>query len=252
MPARRRRRPPWYRDRRWIIAGLLVFGGGVYLVTRTEPPPRDPGDLCAIFEEKRSWYKSARRSYEAWGVPEAVQLAVIRQESAFRARARPPRRWIWRIIPGPRPSSAYGYAQVIDSTWEEFQKSTGRKGNRRDFDDVSQFIGWYGDQIHRSTGIAKDDAYNLYLAYHEGPAGYRRGTHQRKKWLLGVAEKVDRRARKYQDQYDVCAESLRRPWEWLFWPAVAALAVLAVRLWRQWQARPRQDRSKRRRRRRLR
>ena len=91
---------------------------------------------------------------------------------------------------------------------------------------MTDFVGWYGDHIHQVTGIAKTDARNLYLAYHEGPAGYRRGSHQKKQWLLGVAAKVQQRAERYQRQYDACAESLKRRWEVLIWIAVVIPLVL--------------------------
>ncbi len=180
-------------------------------------PPSDPEDMCAIFDEKRSWYRAAKKSRERWGVPEAVQLAIVHQESSFRARARPPRsRFLW-ILPGPRPSSAYGYGQVIDQTWAHYQRATGRHGaDRDDFGDVADFIGWYGTRIHRLTGIGKGDAGSLYLAYHEGPMGYTRGTHRRKAWLARVALKVDARAKRYRRQYVGCAERLARPRFWFF------------------------------------
>ena len=233
-PTARRRRRRWTKHlrnpRRLAIAGLLIFGLGAYWLTRSEPPPREPGDICAIFTEKRHWYRAARRSFEAWEVPEAVQLAIIHQESGFRERVRPPRRKLWWILPGRRPSSAYGYAQAIDSTWAQFQGATGRTdASRHDFGDVAWFVGWYGDQIHRQAGVARDDARNLYLGYHEGPAGYRRGTHRDKAWLLDVARKVEARAGRYQRQYDGCAERLRRDWRWLLW-LVAAIGVLLA--WR--------------------
>ncbi len=172
-------------------------------------------------------YSSARRSFETWGVPEAVQLAVIYQESGFRATARPPRRRILWILPGPRPSSAYGYAQALDSTWESYRESTGRHGaDRNYFPDAVDFIGWYGSEIHRRTGIAKDDAYSLYLAYHEGPGGYRRGSHKDKPWLLGTARKVDARARTYQRQYAACKERLADSKAWRVWFLIVVFTAL--------------------------
>jgi hypothetical protein len=174
-------------------------------------PPRDADDLCSIFREKRSWHRGAKRSFERWGVPEAVQLAIIHQESSFRASARPPRKKFLWVFPGARPSSAYGYGQVVDPTWDHYLKRTRKNGaSRDDFGDVAEFIGWYADQIHRRTGVAKSDAGRLYMAYHEGPGGYLRGTHQKKPWLGKVARKVDRRAGRYQQQYEVCRESLDR------------------------------------------
>ena len=71
---------------------------------------------------------------------------------------------------------------------------------------MADFIGWYGDLIHRRTGVGKEDAYNLYLAYHEGPGGFARRSHQGKPWLLDVARKVEARARLYQIQYLGCRD----------------------------------------------
>jgi hypothetical protein len=175
----------------------------------TTTPPGNADDLCEIFHEKREWYVGARRSFERWGVPEAVQLAVVHQESRFRADARPGWRRVLWIFPVGRRSSAYGYGQVKDGTWRDYLRATGRRGaDRDDFADVADFIGWYGDLIHRRTSVEKHDAYHLYLAYHEGPGGFARGSHQGKPWLLGVARKVEARARIYQAQYLGCQESL--------------------------------------------
>ena len=186
------------------LAGALAAGCA-------SAPPSDPDDLCRIFREKRGWYRAAKDSAARWGVPEAVQLAIVHQESRFIARARPPRGRILVIFPGPRPSSAYGYGQILDGTWAEYRGSAGRSGAQRDdFGDVADFIGWYGAAAHRRAGIAKNDAGALYLAYHEGIGGYSRGSHTGKEWLRKVAGKVSRRAARYQAQYDACRESLAR------------------------------------------
>jgi hypothetical protein len=168
-------------------------------------PPDDIDDLCEIFSQKRGWHESARRSFERWGVPEPIQLAFVHQESRFRADARPDRRRFLWVFPGCRLSSAYGYGQVKDGTWADYIRATGHRGaDRDDFADVADFIGWYGDLIHRKTAVKKDDAYHLYLAYHEGPGGFARRTYQGKPWLLEVARKVEARALHYQIQYLGC------------------------------------------------
>jgi len=172
-------------------------------------PPRNGDDLCAIFYEKGEWYRAATRSFGRWGVPESVQMAVVHQESRFRADARPGWRRVLWIFPVGRLSSAYGYGQVKNGTWGDYIRATGQRGAERDdFAAVADFIGWYGDLIHRRTAVEKHDAYHLYLAYHEGPGGYARGSHLEKPWLLGVARKVEARARLYQDQYFLCRERL--------------------------------------------
>ena len=191
---------------------LVALAGGC-----AKGPPRDPDDACAIFRERRGWWEAARDSSERWGVPESTQLAFVHQESRFRHDSRPPRRRLLWIFPWRRPSSAFGYGQVTDGTWSDYQRRTGKRGaDRDDFEDVADFIGWYAHVIHRTTGIPKTDAYQLYLAYHEGPAGYRRGTHTSKAWLHAVARRVARRADRYARQYDVCRESLGKKRFWIF------------------------------------
>ncbi|MEM1207427.1 MAG: hypothetical protein AAGN66_29600 [Acidobacteriota bacterium] len=210
-----------------------------------EPQPTDTSDLCAIFEEKGSWYRHTKRSARLYGVPEAVQMAILHQESGLNQRARPPRRRILKILPGPRPSTAYGYAQALDSTWEEYRERTGRSRARRDrFGDAAHFVGWYGREIHRLTGVKRTDARGLYLAYHEGPGGYRRGTHLGKSWLLRTADRVGRRADRYARQLDGCRERLER---WMLWPwflVAAAVAVGGGILWTRRGPAPRRRRRR--------
>lgn len=218
------------------LAFLVLGGLGVLSLVWwwLEKPPGRPEDICSIFGEKRAWHDSARRAAADWGVPEPVLMALIYQESSFRARARPPRRRILWIIPWRRPTSAYGYSQALDSTWQEFRQRTGRPdAERHRFDDAAQFIGWYGEEIHRLTGVARDDAYRLYLAYHEGPGGYGRGSYRQKAWLMETARKVEARAERYRRQYGDCGARLGWWWRWR-WPAivllVAAAGWLALRL----------------------
>ena len=198
---------------------LTAFFTGVWLAADCSvPPPRAPDDLCKIFRERRSWYRSASDSYARWGVPVSVQLAVIHQESSFRSDARPPRgRFLW-ILPGPRASSAVGYGQALERTWDQYQKSTGNpSADRDDFGDVTDFIGWYGHRAATRAAVPKSDAYDFYLAYHEGPEGYRRGTWKQKPWLQKVARKVAARARRYHAQHLGCYEELSRyRWWWPF------------------------------------
>jgi hypothetical protein len=202
--------------RRTVLVGLL-FTGLVLAVDCSTPPPRTPNDICKIFTERRSWYHGANRSYQRWGVPVSLQLAVIHQESSFRSNARPPRsRFLW-IFPGPRASTALGYGQALDPTWREYQKSTGNLGaDRDDFADVADFIGWYGDRAESRAAVPKTDPYRFYLAYHEGPGGYRSGTWKSKPWLQQVARKVSARANRYHQQYLACHEELAS-YRW-WWP----------------------------------
>ncbi len=197
---------------RWLL--LLQ---ALLLWSCSSTPPRDLNDSCAIFEEKSRWYRSAQDAYLRWGVPIDVQLAIIHQESRFVDDAKTPRRKLLWVIPWTRQSSAYGYAQATDTTWKRYIRATGNSGaDRDDFDDVTDFIGWYVDLSHRKAGIPKSDAYRQYLAYHEGQTGYLQGTWRDKAWLQRVARKVEARAARYRTQLARCQEDLDDGWS--LWP----------------------------------
>ncbi len=199
---------------RTLLVALALLSGLTGCATR---PPDDIKDSCAIFDEKSDWYAHAHDSYEKWGVPVHVQLAIIYQESRFRHDAKPPRGKLLWVIPWSRKSSAYGYAQVKDSTWDWYVDKTGNRGaDRDDFEDAVDFIGWYGNMSYRTLGIPRDDTYKQYLAYHEGHGGYRRKTYQKKPWLMRVARKVEHRADQYRLQLARCEDELDKGWGW--WP----------------------------------
>jgi hypothetical protein len=194
---------------------LAVLAAGS-LVACSNAPPQNIKNSCDIFEEKDGWYADAHDSYEKWGVPVHVQLAIIYQESRFVHDAKPPRKKLLWVIPWTRLSSAYGYGQIKDSTWDWYRDSTGNRwADRDDFEDVVDFIGWYGNLSHRTLGISRWDAYNQYLAYHEGHTGFKRQTYRNKAWLTRVARTVDDRAKSYGAQLKQCEDSLDKGW-WFF------------------------------------
>jgi hypothetical protein len=196
---------------------VLLFGLVSSLTACAARPPRRIDDGCAIFDERRRWYFAAKESYQRWGVPIHVQLAIIHQESRFHANAKPPRRRILWILPGPRPSDAAGYAQALEGTWDEYCRESGNGGaDRDDFDDAVDFVGWYTARSARELGILKDDVFQLYLAYHEGNGGFRRGTYRGKPWLMRTAVGVEARADRYRRQLVTCEDRFQRRW-WEFW-----------------------------------
>ena len=137
-------------------------------------------------------------------------MAIMHQESRFDATAKPARKKLFGFIPWFRPSDAYGYSQALGSTWTGYERSAGRySADRDDFGDAIDFIGWYNDQSRRRNGIALNDTYNLYLAYHEGHGGYSRASYRKKSWLPDVARKVQRQANTYQGQLQGCEEELK-------------------------------------------
>lgn len=104
-----------------------------------------------------------------------------------------------------RQSSAYGYSQALDGTWDEYRKAENRNRARRNhIDDATDFMGWYFNETQRRNGIPLTDARNQYLAYHEGHTGFSRGSYNQKSWLVGVAAKVDARSAMYRDQISGC------------------------------------------------
>jgi len=194
--------------RRLLLTFLLL-----QLAACAATPPRNTANVCNMFEDRRNWYRAAQDAEQQWQIPIAVTMAFIQQESGFRARARPPRTRILWLIPGPRPSDAMGYAQALESTWEDYKRATGRRwASRSDFADAVDFVGWYNNNSNRINGIARNDAYNLYLAYHEGNGGFSRRTYADKQWLLDTAGRVQASANLYEDQFRQCENELGRNW----------------------------------------
>ena len=175
------------------------------------PAPTRFDNACGILEPRRKWYRAMRKAEKRWGLPIHIQLAIMRQESGFDAKAKQPRKRILWILPGPRKSSAYGYSQALKSTWKWYQESTGNYGaDRDDFADAADFISWYGRQSKIKSGIGLRDAYRQYLAYHEGQSGFNRGTYKKKKWLRNIATRVAKNARTYEAQLKTCEKKLKR------------------------------------------
>ena len=177
----------------WCVAGCVTV------------PPRDVNNICHVFQEYPAWYREAKDVERRWRVPVSVQMAIMHQESKFDARAQPPRTKLLWVIPWSRPSTAYGYAQALRSTWALYKQSAGAWfASRERFSDGVDFIGWYANQAHRRAGIARSDPYALYLAYHEGVGGYLSRTYLRKPWLIQVAHKVQARSQIYKAQLARC------------------------------------------------
>ena len=176
-------------------------------------PPESVADICEIFEERRGWYNAAKNAEQRWGVPVSVNMAFIYQESSFQSRAKPARnKFLW-IFPGRRPSSAYGYAQALDETWQEYeQKSGNSRASRRNFSDAIDFVGWYNANSSRMSNISNNNAMHLYYAYHEGNGGYQRGTYRDKQWLVETAGRVQANSRRFASQLDGCRRELDKNW----------------------------------------
>jgi hypothetical protein len=186
-----------------ILAVLLLVAacGG----NRQFSAPRHLDDACALSAERPQYFEAMRRAERRWQVPLPVQMAIIHAESRFIGDARTPHRWAAGVIPMGRQSSAFGYSQALDGTWDEYLRESGNRGARRDnIFDATDFIGWYSQKSVERNGIALHDPRNLYLAYHEGHAGFRSRSYTGKPWLVQVAERVERRAIMYDEQLRAC------------------------------------------------
>ncbi|MEM1386548.1 MAG: lytic transglycosylase [Pseudomonadota bacterium] len=191
------------RTLRAAILLLLVAscGGGASDVR----PPRNLDNACAMLRERPDFRKAFERTERRWGVPVAVQMSTIYHESKFVGDARTPLRFTLGVIPMGRLSSAFGYSQALDGTWDEYLAEQKKRGARRDnIDDATDFMGWYMTNTESRLGIPKTDAFNQYLAYHEGHTGYARGSYRRKAWLVDYAESVADRAVLYDTQLRGC------------------------------------------------
>ena len=191
---------------RTLRAALLLIlvaacGSGNYSA------PRNLDNACSIVSQRPSYLKAMKRSERRWGIPVHVQMATIHQESKFVGNARTPRQYALGIIPVGRQSSAYGYSQALDGTWDEYRQATGnRRARRDDIADAADFIGWYMAGSSERLGIARHDAQSQYLAYHEGRSGFARGSHRSKGWLMDISREVASRAALYSEQLRSCGK----------------------------------------------
>ncbi|MEO9863256.1 MAG: lytic transglycosylase [Yoonia sp.] len=169
--------------------------------------PRDLDNACAIVNERPEYLRAFKATERKWGVPVPTIMAMIYQESKFISNNRPPHQYALGVIPIGRQSSALGYSQALDGTWEEYQDQEGGRGaDRESIRDATDFMGWYMTATVRETGVPLGDTRNQYLAYHDGRSGYLRGTWRRKPWLIRIAGEVARRATTYEAQLRSCGK----------------------------------------------
>ena len=192
---------------RLITATLAALALTACAGLQPQPSNREIADACLLLQQNRPWQEVLRETARNWGAPMGFQLAVMKQESSFDAEARPPRgerKWLG-LVEGDYISSAVGYSQALDGTWEQYKAQTGRwNASRNNFRDSSDFIGWYYNATAKRTGLSQYDYRNHYLAYHEGASGYLKGTWKSKRWLVDVAGAVATQAARYENQITNC------------------------------------------------
>jgi hypothetical protein len=183
-----------------LAAFLAACAGG-----DRDAPVSNAQDICAIYEDNPHWAEAARRAEARWGVPQEIKMAIIWRESTFRGDARPPYRRVLGVPTGERLSSAYGFSQAIDGTWDWYQKDyAGGGAERDDFADAIDFVGWYMNKTREMNGLSFEDAFSQYLAYHEGHAGYRSGRWRANPSVQRAAADVARMAARYRAQLARC------------------------------------------------
>tara|TARA_Y100000591_G_scaffold166232_1_gene143389 strand:- start:1152 stop:1778 length:627 start_codon:yes stop_codon:yes gene_type:complete len=184
---------------------ILIFI--FFLLSACSSIPKNTSNSCSIFDERYFWYKYTKKVQEKWGTPIYIQLAIIKMESDFDWLAKPPRSKIFKVIPYKRPSSSFGYSQAVKGTWEQYKKETGnRLATRARFKDSVDFIGWYTNKTETILKISKKDAFNQYLAYHEGWGNYKH--YKKNKKVIKLANKVEKQSNIYKKQLLKCRTSL--------------------------------------------
>lgn len=192
---------------RFLRAAMILLlvascGGGRYT------PPRNLDNACSIVDERPKYLRAFKRAERRYGVRPEVLMAMIHQESKFIGNARTPHQYALGIIPMGRQSSAYGYSQALDGTWDDYKRDSGNRRAKRDnIRDATDFMGWYMRRSTDRLGIPINDVRNQYLAYHEGPTGFQRGSFRGKGWLLEVADRVETRAVTYGLQLRQCGRA---------------------------------------------
>jgi hypothetical protein len=146
-------------------------------------------------------------------------MAFIQRESSFRSHVRPDRKYYLGFIPGPRPSSAKGYAQAQDPVWGEYEDQAGSLFARRThMKHATDFIGWYNARTRAQTGISLNNPEHLYYAYHEGAGGYQRGTYRSKPQVLNAGRQVASLSNRYQAQLNSCQAEFQCRKFYQVWP----------------------------------
>lgn len=199
------------RLRIFIVLGAVAAAVVALSACVSTSPPSNTDNICQIFDEKRSWYRSATRSEKKWGIPISIMMAVIHKESSFRATARPPRKKILGFIPGRRLSTSYGYSQAKEETWGDYVNDTkNRTASRTNFADSIDFVGWYLGRAVKHLGIAPTNTEALYASYHVGFSGYRSGAWRNSPSIRNSIAIFQRQVQQFDRQLRTCTVRGRR------------------------------------------
>ena len=141
--------------RRAGITVRIAFAACIVMLAAgcASTPPKQQGNLCAVFEQYPDWYDYARNSAEEWGTPVHILMAFVRHESSYRSNARPPREWFLfiRWDAHRRPRLRAGTRSGVG----EYQQERGRLfRSRSDMEDALDFVGWYKPQDLAGSSVS--------------------------------------------------------------------------------------------------
>ena len=124
------------------LRALILLGFVAACGSSNYAAPKNLDNACSIVDQRPSYLTAMKRTERRWGVPVAVQMATIYQESKFIGNARTPHQFALGVIPMGRQSSAYGYSQALDGTWEEYQaEQRAYRARRDDIGHATDFMG---------------------------------------------------------------------------------------------------------------
>lgn len=183
-----------------LLASCATVPPPIEETSQTRTQPRNIENICSIFAEKGQWIDAARISHEKWNLPVEIMMAIIRHESSFIATARP------RDKNGKLLSSAYGYAQAIDGTWNQYLRETNRQNDKRtDFADAIYFVGWYSNKaMDTHPELSPYDVIGLYVLYHDGWSSLQQAKAPPSPELLKIAARVYKTTLTYHQQLKEC------------------------------------------------
>ncbi len=174
-------------------------------ITTKSISTKNKNNACEMLKENHDWLIATNNSYQKWGTPISVQLSFVYHESSFVHDARPFKKDSRYPFGKKYLSTALGFSQALNGTWGDYLKETTIKNpDRTNFGHSVDFIGWYNKKSFKSLSIKPSDAYNLYLAYHEGRGGWKKGYHLKQPWLMNYAKSVQKKANEYSSQINKC------------------------------------------------
>jgi hypothetical protein len=120
--------------------------------------PAPANATCALLAAHAGWSEGLAAASQRSGVPAALLLAVIRQESNFE----PDKRRSDTLGP-------YGYAQADARTWAAYQRAQNRlQADRNDFAASVDFVAWYLNATQARTRLPYERVAAHYLVYSRG------------------------------------------------------------------------------------